>query len=206
MQGEVLSVRGRSSVGRLAAGLALLCLFFDAAATGWPPFAQPDSITVERGRTADQLDSGNYSVLDNDFDFERDPLTAKLEKKPKRGELELRADGTFLYSHDGSAEDTDHFEYIALDGTGESRKTRVTISIVDVPNSPPEVTGNVPDQEAIAETAFSLELAGYFFDPDPGDELRFDARGLPASDSLTLDPTTGLLSGIPVPDDARFTE
>ena len=120
MQGEVLSVRGRSSVGRLAAGLALLCLFFDAAATGWPPFAQPDSITVERGRTADQLDSGNYSVLDNDFDFERDPLTAKLEKKPKRGELELRADGTFLYSHDGSAEDTDHFEYIALDGTGES--------------------------------------------------------------------------------------
>ena len=203
MRREVHSIRDRTFARRLAAGLALFCLAFDAAASGWAPFARSDSFTVERGGTADQLDSGNYSVLDNDFDFERDPLTARLEKKPKRGTLELREDGTFLYTHDGSQDETDEFEYRAFDGTGESGNTLVTISIVDVPNAPPEVTGDVPDQEAIAETAFSLELAGYFFDPDPGDELRFEARGLPASASLTLDPATGLLSGIPLPGDAR---
>lgn len=192
-----------SSAGRLIACLVMLCLAVDASASGWPPFARPDSITVYRGGSADTLDSGNDSVLDNDFDIERDTLTAVLAQKPSRGALELRDDGTFLYVHDGSNFDDDVFYYRAFDGTRYSRATRVTIRIEDIPNSPPVVTGQVDDQEAVEGDAFFLDLAGNFTDPDPDDVLTFGARGLPNSGSLRIDPVTGVLSGTPIGRDVR---
>lgn len=151
------------------------------------------------------LSNGNLSVLDNDIDFEGDRMTAVLEKDVKHGSLLLRPDGTFIYEHDGNDKDSDTFEYRAYDGTRHSRRTRVTIEIESIPNTPPSVIGDVPNQDAIEDVYYELELAGYFFDPDDGDELRFSADGLPGSRSLRIDSSTGVLSGTPLNRDARDT-
>ena len=188
---------------RLVICIAMLCIAVEAAASGWPPFARSDSFTVFRGGEASLLDSGADSVLDNDFDFERDELTAILDSKPRRGSVTLNADGTFVYRHDGSDNDSDSFRYRAFDGTRFSRSATVNIRIEDVPNSPPQVTSPVEDQEAAEEAYFELALAGNFTDPDPDDVLTFSASGLPSSGSLTLDPVSGVLSGTPVAGDAR---
>jgi len=174
-------------------------------ASGWPPFAVSDSATVIRGGTVEALANGNQSVLDNDFDIENDDLTAVLSKDVKHGSLEFRDDGTFRYVHDGGNKDSDSFEYRANDGTRNSRRARVTITIEDVPNSPPVVVGDVADQEAIADVAYRLELAGNFVDPDDGDLLRFSVKGLPKSRSLGIDENTGVLSGTPTDADVKAT-
>jgi len=174
-------------------------------ASGRAPFAIRDSATVARGGVVEILANGNLSVLDNDIDLEGDELTAVLSRDVKHGSLELRDDGTFRYVHDGGNHDSDTFEYKAYDGSKTSRRARVTIEIEDVPNSPPVVVGDVADQEAIADVAYRLELAGNFIDPDDGDLLRFSAKGLPKSKSLGIDENTGVLSGTPINADVRAT-
>jgi VCBS repeat-containing protein len=174
-------------------------------ASGWPPFPSPDFATVARGGVVDRLSNGNLSVLDNDIDFEGDDMTAVLHRDVKHGVLELRPDGTFTYEHNGNNKDEDTFEYRAYDGTRHSRRTRVTIEIEATPNNPPVVIGDVPDQEAIEDVYYELNLAEYFVDPDDGDELRFSADGLPGSRSLRINSSTGVLSGTPENRDARET-
>ena len=191
------------AVRGLAALLAVLLGSTPAWASGWPPFAINDSISVERGGTAAELTSGAKSVLANDFDLERDRLTAILVKDVKRGTLLLRADGTFLYQHDGSKGDDDEFKYRAYDGTGFSRDATVSISIEDVPNSPPFVVRDVPNQVATEGNEYRLVLAGNFADPDEGDLLRYGIEGLPASGSLQFDTELAILAGTPVAADVR---
>ena len=174
-----------------------------AWASGWPPFAINDSITVLRGGSADELASGSKSVLDNDFDLERDRLTAVLTKGVKEGTLVLRSDGTFFYQHDGGKKDDDEFKYRAFDGTGFSREATVRITVEDVPNSPPFVVSDVPEQTAAEGVAYRLALAGNFDDPDEDDELRFSIKGLPDSGSLEFDEDRAILEGTPVRADVR---
>lgn len=188
---------------RIITCLVMLCIAADAAASGFRPLARADSFTVFRGGEASVLDSGADSVLDNDFDLERDPLTAVLDREPKRGSLELRPDGTFVYRHDGSNKDEDEFRYRAFDGTRYSRRVTVSIRIEEIPNAPPQVVEEVGDQEAAQDAYFELALADNFVDPDPDDVLAFSASGLPKSRSLTIDPVSGVLSGTPGRSDAR---
>ncbi len=197
----------RLKYGPLAAGLTVLVTMLGvstlACASGWAPFASRDSIVVPRGGVVDKLATGADSVLDNDFDLERDRLTAILTKDVKHGILQLREDGTFLYRHDGSSKDNDEFEYRAYDGTGFSRETKVSITIEDVPNSAPFVVRDVPDQEATEGTGFRLVLVGNFADPDEDDRLSFSIDGLPGSGSLQFDRDLAILEGTPTADDVR---
>ena len=76
---------------RLISCLLLLCVVTDAAADGFPPFAQPDSFTVYRGGTANRLDSGNdiaFSVdlldtgsapIDTGFSLSRGRVAGEFE-------------------------------------------------------------------------------------------------------------------------------
>ena len=174
-----------------------------AIATGWPPFTRNDNATAPRGGEVTVLNNGLASVLSNDFDFERDPMTAVLAFGPQYGTLVLNQDGTFRYQHNGNSANVDAFYYRAFDGTGFSRVTTVRINIIEPPNLPPYVTGNPGSQEAIENKAFSLALAGYFDDPDPDDELEFSAFGLPGGGNLRIDDETGVLTGTPRSRDVR---
>ena len=196
-------LRRSSAIAGIAVLIALLLVSTIAWASGWPPFAANDSITVLRGGIADELTSGSKSVLDNDFDLEDDRLTAFLSKNVKHGTLLLRSDGTFLYQHGGGNKDSDEFKYRAFDGTGFSREATVTITIKDVLNSPPFVVSDVPDQVVTEGIEYRLNLAGNFADPDEDDELSFSIDGLPNSGSLQFDEDLAILAGTPVAADVR---
>jgi len=183
--------------------VSLLVASISALASGWPPFASNDQATVPLGGVVSVLDSGATSVLTNDFDIERDPLSAVLTKVPKHGDLTFNSDGTFEYRHDGKQGSNDDFRYRAFDGTGYSRDATVTIVITAPANTPPFVIGSPGDQEAAATKPFSLALAPYFGDTDEGDILSFSASGLPGSRNLTIDASSGVLSGTPQASDAR---
>ncbi len=187
----------------LAVLIAVLAGSTAAWASGWAPFAVRDTIVVVRGGAVDELTSGAKSVLDNDYDLERDRLTAVLTKDVKRGTLDLRADGTFLYQHDGSNKDNDEFKYRAFDGTGISGEATVAITIEEVPNSPPYVVRDVTDKEATEGTLFRLVLVGNFADPDEDDRLSFRIDGLPDSGSLQFDEDLAVIEGTPVSADVR---
>ena len=183
------------------AALALTGLSGYVLASGWAPFTVDDRLTVFRGESTSVLDSGATSVLDNDFDLEGDPMTVQRSRAPRRGEVDLNEDGTFVYTHNGSRQNSDEFRYRAYDGTGRSRNTRVRIRIEDRPNNPPFVTGQPPDQESVEGERFRLELAGYFGDLDDDDTLEFDMSGLPGR--FDIDEDTGVLTGTPSRNDAR---
>ena len=111
-----------------------------ALASGLPPFALDDGLTVPRGGQATVLTNGQASVLANDIDFERDALTALLTREPRNGTVVLNADGTFVYTHDGSSSGSDEFRYRAYDGTGFSRDAAVKISVTAAAVAP-RITG-----------------------------------------------------------------
>ncbi len=72
-------------------------------------------------------------------------------------------------------------------------------------NDAPFVIDIPPNQEAIELTAYTLSLATYFDDIDEGDVLHFSASGLPRSNSLGIDPVSGVLAGTPRRGDSRDT-
>ena len=203
----MLSRKNQSLTGRRPLVAAIFVVSAGASgvalASGWAPFTRDDSATVVQGGEVSVLDSGATSVLANDFDFERDVMTAVLTREPKEGEVELNDNGTFRYVHDGDKKKDDEFRYRAFDGTGFSRETRVRIEVEEAPNNPPFVTGTPPDQEVVAGTFFQIDMSRYFGDLDPDDELEYSANGLPRD--FDIDEDSGILSGTARDRDARDT-
>ncbi|MGI9248087.1 MAG: FG-GAP-like repeat-containing protein, partial [Woeseiaceae bacterium] len=156
---------GRST--RIFAIAAILFSYASiAVASGWPPFSVDDSATVKRGATVSILDSGESSVLANDFDLEGDTLTAELKDDTKHGDLTLNEDGTFIYRHDGSSKDEDQFRYRAFDGERYSREATVKIQITPGDPIAPQIVGQqevtVPEDESVEIRLRDLEVV----DPD----------------------------------------
>ncbi len=152
-------------------------------ASGFRPFAVDDNATVARGGTVSVLDSGQSSVLANDFDFERDPLTAILSRAPRRGTVTLNPDGTFLYRHNGSGNNSDVFRYRVFDGTSTS-EAEVIISVVAAAVAP-VITGqralSTPEDQALQIELQDLVVA----DPDSRYPEDFSLR-LAAGDNYQL--------------------
>ena len=153
---------------RAAVGAAALVACLVAAATfatGLPPFVRDDSATVPHGGRVSILDNGQASVLANDFDFERDPMTAHLTSAPRRGTVVLNPDGTFEYVHDGSSSNSDEFRYRAFDGTSFSREAAVRIAVTAAAVAP-RITGQralaVPEDGALEIRLLDLVVE----DPD----------------------------------------
>ncbi len=88
------------------------------------------------------------------------------------------------------------------DGTSFSDFFDLRIDVVPQ-NDAPFVITPIPDVEAIEGAPFELSVAAAFGDVDEGDTIRFSASGLPASGTISLDATTGLLQGTPIRSDVR---
>jgi arylsulfatase A-like enzyme/proteasome assembly chaperone (PAC2) family protein len=99
-----------------------------------PPTASDDGpYTVDEGG----LIAGTFNVLDNDTDPDTAVLNAVLVDPPARSALfELRPDGTFDYTHDGSESSADTFTYRADDGTSQSNLATVSLTINPVNDRP----------------------------------------------------------------------
>ena len=72
--------------------------------------------------TINATDSDSIYLLDNDTDLDLPDDQLAVNVTPlldvQHGTLELHADGTFRYTHDGSENLSDSFEYEVIDSTG----------------------------------------------------------------------------------------
>src|SRR5262249_54169222 len=107
--------------GSLAAGWTLRI----TTANGVPTTA-PDTFQAQAGQS---LDAPAAGVLQNDSDPDGDVLHAVLAGEPRKGSVELQADGSFTYRANKKAKGPDSFTYLAQDTTGLSALETVTIQI-----------------------------------------------------------------------------
>ena len=173
-------------------------LTFEITSVNDAPDANPDTLLVAEGQSTDQTTDNSASLLSNDTDADGDRLTAQLLKAPDHGQFELFADGTFIYTHDGSESLIDEVVYSASDGS-VTAETTVMINITPVNDAP--VAGPISNIVTAVSKEFTLTLPGnHFTDPDPGDSLRIVAtlaNGSPLPEWLTFNATTMTFSGSP---------
>jgi len=118
-----------------------------------PPVAGDDSATVAEGGTVSTLDSGETSLLANDSDPDGDNLAVTTTPVvfPAHGAVVLNADGTFVYTHDGSETLSDSFVYeVCDDGTDPGPLCdTATVAITVLPVNDPPVAN--PDSATVDE-------------------------------------------------------
>jgi VCBS repeat-containing protein len=150
------------------------------------PSTNPEIISVINGGTVITLNDGTTtSVLDNDSDPENNPITAQLVTTTVNGTLILNANGTFSYTHDGSATSTDTFLYRATDGFIPGNTVSVTIYI----NNPPlAVTETIAVLEAGTATTLNDGVTTSLLTNDT------DTDGDPLTAVLVTNPTEGTLT------------
>ena len=103
----------------------------------------PESVMVisirgkeDKAPVAEDSELETYKNLPNEgqlraSDPEDEPLTFTLTRQPRRGEVILRPDGSFLYTPKNNKVGTDSFTYTATDPAGNvSREATVTVQIL----------------------------------------------------------------------------
>jgi len=127
------------------------------------------------------------SLLANDTDPEQDPLRVALVEPPLQGELELFADGNFIYTPEPDHFGEDRIIYRVMDGELQSDETTATLAVLAV-NDPPvavddeyrvpqgEILRIEPDQGLLANDS----------DVETG-ELFIEANDPPAHGQITID-------------------
>lgn len=101
----------------------ILYLIWDYNRSNSAPIANDDSINVQVGQSV------NINVLANDTDAEGDILTPIIVSQPLHGTIEVNADKTIKYTHNGSDNFDDSFTYKVNDGNTDSNIATVSISI-----------------------------------------------------------------------------
>ena len=134
----------------------------------------------------------NASVVAGDSDPDGDAVSFNLlTNGPNSGIISFNSDGTFEYVPDANFFGTDTFDYEIVDADGSTAVATVTINVGGV-NDAPVVQTPTPDQNSNDSETVSIDASVGFSDID-ADTLTFSSNGLP--DGLTIDPTTGIISG-----------
>jgi VCBS repeat-containing protein len=150
------------------------------------PVAKPDNYTTNEDVP---LTITTPSVLANDTDADKDPLTAVLETKPTNGTLTLNLNGTFTYTPAANFSGTDSFTYRANDGTANSSSVAtVTIAVNAVADVP---TLSVTPASGNQNTAIALNINAALTDTDGSETLSLQIAGVPTSASLSAGTNLG---------------
>jgi hypothetical protein len=124
------------------------------AAGNQPPVADNDIYGVDQGGTLSVAAPG---VLDGDTDPDGDSLSAVLVSGPVHAStFALNPNGSFNYTHDGSAATSDSFTYKANDGSLDSNVATVTITISPVDDPPKAVNDTATVNEDAPATAVDV--------------------------------------------------
>jgi parallel beta-helix repeat protein len=113
------------------------------------PIAFDDAYVVPNSAT---LVVDAPGVLANDVSV----LNAELVSGASSGDLSLQDDGSFTYTHDGSAASADSFRYRADNGTVESNEATAHVAVVAAPGA----TLEVPAQYASIQAAHDAASSG----------------------------------------------
>ena len=123
-------------------------------------------------------------MLANDTDADGDAMTAVVVTSTVNGVLNLLANGTFTYTHDGSATTTDSFTYYATDGMANGNTSTVYIYI----NNPPVA---VADTINVMEAGTATTTTGGVSSVLDNDT---DADGDALTAQLVTNPTYGTIT------------
>ncbi|RDH82983.1 MAG: hypothetical protein DIZ80_12020 [endosymbiont of Galathealinum brachiosum] len=155
------------------------------------PIAVADTIITSQGQTETLLSTGQNNVTANDSDEEGTTLSVSLITDVTNGTLNLNANGTFSYIHDGTETTSDSFVYRASDGNSDANDVTVSISIT-VPNyRPVAVNDSINIIEGNTVTVLgSGQTSVTFNDTDQdGDTLTATITSGPSNaSSFTLNP------------------
>lgn len=122
----------RASDGTDYSGVVTVSLTVDSVNDA--PLAVEDSYTTAED-AALHVD-GESSVLMNDSDIERSPLTADLVSDVTHGTLDLSSNGDFTYVPDENYNGSDSFTYRTYDGEAYSSTVTVSLTITSVNDKP----------------------------------------------------------------------
>lgn len=188
LQGRGMSARGFTRTARLLpAALALLlagCGWVDSGVGGNAP---PDVSAVQADYSV--AAGGTLSVtaadgvLNKVSDGGNAPPTAKLVdgKGPAHAvAFALHPDGSFEYTHDGSASTSDGFTFVANDGIDDSAPVPVSIRILQ----PPQARDDTYDAD---------------FTPGSGVSLQLDAENGVLANDDSIDPNAQLQAELDTP-------
>ena len=133
-------------------------------------------------------------------DPEGGKLTYTVTRQPKRGQLEMREDGTFLYTPKKNKVGVDSFTYTATDSAGNvSREATVTIEILK-PSTAAQYTDTAGTAHRFA--AEWMKNTGLFVGEQIGGEYCFNAhKTVNRGEFLTMMIKT---LGIPVDENSTF--
>ena len=136
-------------------------------------------------------------VLKNDTDLDGDTLQAVLANQPTHGILDLKSDGSFIYTPNQNFSGSDSFAYRVSDGTVESEPISVTLTVDaadDVPNAVADSYTVAEDQDLVVAVADGV-LAN---DSDPDGDISASVLEAPLHGELTFNPD-GSFTYIPDP-------
>ena len=124
-----------------------------------PPLAAPNAASTDEDVTV------HVHVLTNDSDPDDQPLTVRNISEPAHGTAVGAVDDAIAYTPDPDYVGTDSFTYEAVDPSGASSTTTVTITVLPV-DDPVELAA-VPDQEIIWGDPVNVLFAGADIDGEP---------------------------------------
>ncbi|MCP2043814.1 Ig-like domain-containing protein [Pontibacter sp. HSC-36F09] len=148
------------------------------------PVAVNDNYSVNRGQTLTVPAPG---LLGNDTDAEGATLTVTMVSGPTHGTLTLNANGSFTYTHNGSASSSDSFTYKASDGAALSNTATVIISVL----TPSTTVASITLLDRNPTNASSLRYAVTFAEPVTG----VDAADFSLTTTGTVARTIGSVTG-----------
>lgn len=171
------------------------------------PVAVNDSAQVQQGGSILALGNGAVSVARNDIDLDLpfDAFTVTKLSNPANGTVALNADGSFLYTHNGSNSPSDSFTYQLTDAVGRVSNTGTVNIAIRLINAAPVAN---PGGPYVVSPGTDLNLNGAGTVDPNGDVLtyRWDLKNDGIVDVTTTSPTAtvpwatlaslGLVSGV----------
>ncbi|MEC4987478.1 MAG: putative Ig domain-containing protein, partial [Oscillatoria sp. PMC 1068.18] len=151
----------------------------------------PPSVTTISNQNATSDSDYTLDISDNFSDADGDTLTYTASGLPEGLTINQN---TGIISGIPTIVGKNTVTVTADDGNGGSVETTFKLNVNElVTNTPPSVT-TISNQNTTSDTDFTFDISDNFSDAD-GDTLTYSASGLP--EGLTLDVTTGVISGIP---------
>src|SRR5882724_8272968 len=144
-----------------------------------PPVAVDDSVTTAEDTPI------LVSMLANDTDTEKDPLTAVIVSGPTHGTLTVNADGGYVYTPNADYNGSDSFTYKANDGAADSNVATVSITVTAVNDAPVAHNDSLSGAEDTTFQIAAASLLGNDTDADH-DPLTIASVGPAAHGTVTL--------------------
>jgi VCBS repeat-containing protein len=150
--------------------------------------------------TTDEDTDGTSQIAPNDPNT-GDSFTYAVKTQGANGSASVSTTGLVTYKPNLNFNGTDSVTVTVTDSVGLSADVTINVTVNAV-NDPPVAVGSIAAQSATVGTAFGpLDVSGNFSDPDS--TLTYSLSGLPAGTGLTIDSSTGVITGTPTDADAN---